>query len=108
MFIKSDCQQFDDTKFCCRLIINITLSQDLRNGKTKLVKNSENSRFTILYQNGVWFSRLAVTLVIILKFVTGLPNCPITKPKDHFTVVCLVAWPLNENEIGRASCRERV
>ena len=38
--------------------------------------------------------------MIILKFVTGLPNCPITKPKDHFTVVCLVAWSSNENEAG--------
>ena len=78
--IHCDCRQLDDTKSYCQLIINITLSQNLRSGKTKLVKNSENPHFTILYKNGVWFSRLAVTLVIILKFVTGLPNCPITKP----------------------------
>ena len=44
---------------CTPLILH---SHDLRSGKTKLVKNSENSHFTILYKNGVWFSRLPVTL----------------------------------------------
>ena len=32
--------------------------------------------------------------------LTGNEVDKINKPIDHFTVVCLVAWPLNEFEAG--------
>ena len=37
--------------------------------------------------------------VFWLSFLAGV-LVPTALPIDHFTVVCLVAWPLNESEAG--------
>ena len=44
---------------------------------------------------------ISVTLNFYLaKMTASSPSIKIYKPIDHFTVICLVVWPLNESEAG--------
>lgn len=53
------------------LIINITLSEDLRKDKQR-EKISENSPFYVDFVQNFGFWDFVVAMVIVLKFVTGL------------------------------------